>query len=34
MEGSGVGSGGHVDVHGEWVTLWVMQCSCYTEHGR
>ena len=28
--------GVHVDVHGEWVMLWVaaMQCTCCTEHGR
>ena len=30
--------GVHVDVHGEWVMLWVaacnVQCTCYTEHGR
>ena len=37
MEGSGVGSGGcavHIGVNGEGVMLWVMQCTCYTEHGR
>ena len=30
--------GVHVDVHGEWVMLWVavcnVQCTCYTEHDR
>jgi len=34
---SGVGSGGcvvHIDVCGEWVMLWWLQCSCYTEHSR
>ena len=37
VEGSGVGSGGcvvHFDVHGSELCCGLLQCSCYTKHGR
>ena len=39
MEGSVMGSAGHVDVHAYSDQFYVVggsnvQCSCYTEHGR
>ena len=37
VEGSEVGSGRrvvHFDVHGSELCCGLLQCSCYTEHGR